>query len=299
MPKNSEILTIGEIIERTKQYLAKCKVDSPRLDAEILLCHVLGKERIYLYVNFDQPLSVEEVDLYRELVRRRGKGEPVAYILGRRSFLQLELLVNSSVLIPRPETELLAEVGIRFCRAKAGVRLLDIGTGSGALTLGILHNSPGAKALAVDISTAALAVARENADRLGLAQRVDFVQSDVYEAVGEKDFDLIVSNPPYIVSADLAGLGREVKQEPRLALDGGLDGLDCYRRIVGRAKDFLRADGLLAMEIGCEQGQDLSALVQQAGFSYCKVLKDYAGLDRIVLAAGEGLENADKVLAPV
>ena len=290
MPSKDKIWTIGEIIEQTKQYLAKYEVSSPRLDAEILLCSILGQERIYLYVNFDQPLQKKEVDLYRELVLRRAKGEPIAYILGKKAFLNVELSVNKHVLIPRPETELLAEQAIKFCQECDKVSLLDIGTGSGALVVSITHNCPNVTAVACDVSSEALAVAKENAAKYNLSERIEFVQSDVYARLQGKKFSLIVSNPPYIISKEIADLAREVQNEPVLALDGGEDGLAVYRRIVQKGKDFLLQDGLLALEIGYNQAEALTELASEAKFVNVKVIKDYAGLDRIVLMSDGKLD---------
>ncbi len=287
MDASKKIWTIGEIIDRSKQYLAKSQVDSPRLDAEILLCHVLGKERIQLYVHFDQPLQNEELDTYRKLILRRAKGEPVAYIIGRKSFLDFELAVSDAVLTPRPETELLVEEAAAFCKNFTAPRILDIGTGSGAIVLGILSLVAAATAVAVDISPAALQVAADNAHKLGLSSRVDFRRSDVYSALAGEKFQLIVSNPPYIPSGELEKLPREVKKEPRLALDGGADGLDCYRRIIVEAGKFLLPAGLLALEIGIGQGPAVAKLAQENGFAGIRILHDYAGIERIVLLTKE------------
>lgn len=283
MSNKDRVWTIGEIIEQTKQYLAKYDVSSPRLDAEILLCSILQQERIYLYVNFDQPLQKSEVDLYRELVVRRVKGESIAYILGKKSFLNLELYVNTSVLVPRPETELLAEVAINFCKKHDGVSLLDIGTGSGTLAISIAYNCPDVTVVAVDVSQDALTVAEKNAQKYEVMNRIDFMLSDVYDSIVGKKFDLIVSNPPYILSKEIKTLSKEVQKEPVLALDGGEDGLDIYRKIVGKAMSFLSNEGLLALEIGYDQASALEQLAIEAGFKQTKVLKDLAGLDRVVL----------------
>lgn len=289
MSNKDKVWTIGKIIEQTKQYFAKYEVSSPRLDAEILLCSILEQERIYLYVNFDQPLQTSEVDLYRKLIVRRAKGEPIAYILGKKAFLNLELLVDKNVLIPRPETELLAERVIKFCQKYDAVEVLDIGTGSGALAVSIAHNCPNAKVTAVDVSQAALAVAKKNAQKYDLLKQIDFVESDLYNSLQKKKFAVIVSNPPYIESKEIKGLAKEVQNEPVLALDGGKDGLDIYRIIVQRAKEFLAKDGLLALEIGYNQAEALKELGQKSEFENIQVIKDYADLDRIVLMSAKDL----------
>ncbi len=288
-----QIWTIGGIIDRSRQYLAKNGVESPRLDAEILLCHILGKERIQLYVQFDQPLQKAELDAYRDFIVRRGKGEPVAHIVGRRAFLRMELVVNENVLVPRPETELLAEATVKLCRRFSESRILDIGTGSGALALGILSGVLSANAVAVDISETALAVAKLNAEKNHLAERVTFISSDIYNGLSGEKFHIIVSNPPYIPTGELAGLSREVRHEPVLALDGGRDGLDYYRRIIGGAGEHLLPDGCVAVEVGAGQAPAVVGLAKENGFCEIKILKDYAGIERIVLMTEEGIFGAD------
>ena len=293
-----DVLTIGEIINKTKQYLAKYEVLSPRLDAEILLCHVLKKDRLYLYVHFDQPLQNTELDKLREYVLRRAKGEPVAYIIGVKNFLNLEFDIDKNVLIPRPETELLVECAINIFKEKKTI-LLDMGTGSGAIILSILYNCPQMSGLAIDISQVALQVAKKNAEKFSLANRVEFLNCDVRdfpEIEGQKKFPLIVANPPYISASEMKELAREVKLEPAIALDGGADGLDFYRNIVGNIKKILTFDGLLLLEIGCQQAKAVTAMVMEAGFTKHGILKDYAGLDRIVWLAGDGFLDEDKIL---
>lgn len=292
------ILTIGEIINKTKQYFAKHEVASPRLDAEILLCHVLGKDRVYLYVHFDQPLQKQEVDNYRELVVRRTKGEPVAYLTGTKYFLDMQFIVDRNVLIPRPETELLVERAIKLAQEKS-CQLLDLGTGSGAIALSVLHNVQASKAVAVDVSHAALAVAKRNAEKYGLLDRVDFICNDMslYLDACEERFSLLMSNPPYITKQEMQQLSSEVKMEPALALDGGEDGLDFYRMILSKAKKIITADGVILLEIGYAQAQAVQQIGQRAGFGKYGVIKDYAGLDRIVWLAGDEFIDANKVLA--
>jgi release factor glutamine methyltransferase len=288
MKENGRAWKIGELIDLTKRHFAERAVGNPRLDAEMLLCHILGKDRVYLYVHFDQPLEEAETSAYRELVRRRAGGEPVAYLTGRKNFMGMEFAVSPDVLIPRPETELLAEEAIKCCLGKKA-RLLDVGAGSGALALSVLQNCPDASAVALDISKAALALAKINAEKFSLAGRIEFVNSDAwdfFQRAGADKFDLIISNPPYIPSGEIAALPREVQKEPLLALDGGRDGLSFYRLILGRGKNLLAPGGRIFLEIGAAQSEAISAMARQGGFASCETIKDYAGLDRLMLLAG-------------
>ena len=292
------VWTIMKILNWTKQYFAKKGVENPRLDAEILLCTVLGCERINLYVDFERPLTDEELAIFRGYVLRRGAQEPLAYILGEKAFMRNSFKVTKDTLVPRPETELLVENIIHLAEAVGGaVKILDIGTGSGAIIVSLLDYLPQAKGVGVDISVGALTVARENAQKIGVLERCGFIRSDVFSKVPlDKKFDIIVSNPPYIPAADIATLAQDVQQEPRGALDGGEDGLDFYRQITAKAQEHLVEDGLLAFEIGYDQGEAVAALCRQAGFTTTIVLKDYADLDRMVLGAKEGGKYANLLL---
>lgn len=291
------VWTIKTILNWTKQHLEKKGVENPRLDAEVLLCAVLKCQRVKLYLDFDYPLSKEEKALMRTYVERRANFEPLAYIIGERAFMRNSFKVTPATLIPRPETELLVEALTKaapYLRAEGDVKILDIGTGSGAIIVSLLDYLPKAVGVGVDISNDALAVAKENAERIGVKGRVAFRQSDVFSNVPiEKKFDIIVSNPPYIPAGDIAGLDKDVQKEPRGALDGGADGLDFYRRITQEAAEHLAEDGLLAFEIGSEQGPAVSDLCLAHGFKKAVVRKDYAGLDRMVFAIKEK-EGEDK-----
>ena len=246
-----------KILNWTKQYFEAKGVENPRLDAEVLLCAVLKCQRITLYVDFERPLSEEELATYREYVRRRGNFEPLAYILGERAFMRNTFKVNNATLVPRPETELLVESLVRIApllKREGDVKILDIGTGSGAIIVSLLDYLPNAKGVGVDISVDALIVAKENSEKIGVTGRIGFVRSDVFSKLTlEKKFDIIVSNPPYIPAADIAGLDKDVQQEPRGALDGGVDGLDFYRRITAEAGAHLAEEGILAFEVGIHQ----------------------------------------------
>ena len=301
------VWTIMKILNWTKQYFEAKGVENPRLDAEVLLCAFLKCQRITLYVDFERPLSEEELATYREYVRRRGNFEPLAYILGERAFMRNTFKVNKATLVPRPETELLVESLVRIApllKREGDVKILDIGTGSGAIIVSLLDYLPNAKGVGVDISVDALIVAKENSEKIGVTGRIGFVRSDVFSKLPlEKKFDIIVSNPPYIPAGDIAGLDKDVQQEPRGALDGGADGLDFYRRITAEAMDHMAEEGVLAFEIGIGQAAAVQRLCLDAGFVKTAVRKDYAGIERMVFAvkavttSEEAMERYDALLA--
>ena len=399
------VWTVNKILQWTQQYFSEKGMENPRLDAEVLLCDVLGCRRIDLFMRLQQELLPEELKTYREFVLRRAAWEPLAYITGHKTFLQWEFKVSPAVLIPRPETELLVEKLVHCCTGKSLTRLekeafwrkkaeeakaaaekvrmmsaeklrdetdpekaavwqqevadreavasqtaeraglawitgndshsgepagpagltdskpddpdagsrtdaatvqtktvskgpdiLDIGTGSGAILLSLLMLLPESRGLAVDISPEALAVAKENAGLLGVGERVWFLQSDIWSRVPAKArFDMVVSNPPYIPAQVIGALAKDVQKEPRLALDGGNDGLEAYRKITEGMAQHLRPDGLAAFEVGIGQGELVAELCRDQGFSVTAVANDYAGIDRMVFAARPGSARAEWV----
>lgn len=286
-----------KILNWTKQYFGKMGVEDPRSDAEVLLCAVLKCERLTLYVDFERPLTEEELALMRQYVQRRAQHEPINYILGEKAFMRNVFKVTPATLVPRPETELLVESLVKaapLLKPEGDVKILDIGTGSGAIVVSLLDYLPQAKGVGVDISVDALVVAKENAEKIGVSSRIGFVRSDVFSRVPlEKKFDIIVSNPPYIPASDIATLAQDVQKEPHGALDGGADGLDFYRRICAEAAEHLADDGLLAFEIGINQSEAVQELCLAHGFRQVAVRKDYAGIDRMVFALKEK-EGEDK-----
>ena len=391
------VRTVNKILQWTQQYFAGKGLENPRLDAEVLLCDVLGCRRIELFMRLQQELLPEELKQYREFVLRRAAWEPLAYIIGHKTFLQWEFKVTPAVLIPRPETELVVEKLVHCCTGKsltqlekeafwrkkaeeakaaaarvkevsaerlqqetdpdkaaawqqevadrealaaetaerAGlafgaplgepesdaeespadnhnqmssaegvhtdgkqtVDILDIGTGSGAILLSLLKLIPGSRGLAVDISPEALAVAKENAGLLEVAERAWFLQSDIWSRMPTKaQFDIVVSNPPYIPAQVIGTLARDVQKEPRLALDGGADGLDAYRKIAAGMAQHIKPDGLAAFEVGIGQGEAVAALCREQGFTVTAVVNDYAGIDRMVFAARQGSGKAAWVM---
>jgi release factor glutamine methyltransferase len=277
----AETWTPLKLLAWTQTFFSSKAVDAPRLTAELLLAHALECDRVRLYLDFDRPLGEAELARYRDLVKRRAAGEPTAYLTGAREFFGHRLAVDPRVLIPRPETEQLAELALSAL-PEGGVAL-DLGTGSGALAIALALGRPGAAVTAVDLSPGALEVARANAAALGAA--VTFLAGDLYAPVeAGAGFDVIVSNPPYLPSGELPGLQREVQREPRLALDGGADGLDLLRRVVAGAPARLKPGGTLLLEMHESHLETLPALCLAAGFVTAEPRRDLAGLPRLTLA---------------
>ena len=282
-------MNIRDALKRGCEVLEGAGSESPRLDAQVLLLAVLREERTVLVSHPERELATQEEQLYNQYISERALGKPVSYITGMKEFMGLEFAVNKAVLIPRPETELLVEEAVRVLNGKA-MRVLDLCTGSGAIAVSIRHFVPQAEVTATDLSEEALKVARENAERL-TAGGIRFLQGDLFEAFsnlqapGSELFNLIVSNPPYIPAKVIDGLMPDVKDfEPRLALDGGADGLDIYRRLIPQAAEYLAPGGVLMLEIGHDQGESVPDLCRQAGLGNITVLKDLAGLDRVARA---------------
>ena len=278
------MLTVLEIIKRSTEFFASKGIESPRLNAELLIGHALNRRRMQLYLEFERPLPEAELERIRPLIKRRGQQEPLQYIIGDAEFCGLTLKVDRRVLIPRPETEQLVEQVIA-ARPVPPQRILDLGTGSGAIALALARAFPEAAIVATDLSEDALAVARENAVRHGLETRTTFVTSDWFNAVPEGTYDVIVSNPPYLSEEDTAATAPEVhRYEPAAALTSAEGGLHDLRQIVAGAKARLASGGLLALETGISQHAALLALASQGGFSRAESKTDLTGRDRFVLA---------------
>jgi release factor glutamine methyltransferase len=274
---SSATLSLGDVLRRASEHLGKTS-ETGRLDAELLLAHTLGRHRIELYTDFDRPLSTAELDAYREAVARRARHEPVAYILGEWGFRRLTLNVDRRALIPRPETEIVVERALLHLRGLDTSAVLDVGTGTGAIALAIADEQPGARVTAIDVSADALALARENVERTGLA--VDLLEHDVADAgLPGGPYDLVVSNPPYVERSDLETLMPDVRDyEPHVALVG-----DRMPEVVARAAvDVLRPGGHLVLEVG--DGQATAAAATLAGLGYADVVTtpDLTGRDRVV-----------------
>jgi release factor glutamine methyltransferase len=279
------VWTIRELLSWTTNYLSQKGIDSPRLDAQVLLAHVLKVPRIELIArSTDEPTAAERT-AFRELVRRRVEGWPVAYLTGTKEFYLLSFRVSPAVLIPRPDTETLVLEAVSRAKAKPAARVLELGTGSGCIAVAIASGAPQAKVTAVDLSPDAAELARANASQLGVGERVRVVVGDLFSPVqNEAPFDLIVSNPPYIATAEIETLSADVKDhEPRLALDGGPDGLNFYRRIATAAGDRLAPGGTLLLEFGDGQAPAVTDLLTRAGWT-ATTKKDAAGRMRVAIA---------------
>ena len=280
--------TVLEVVRWTAARFAERGLGTPRLDAELLVAHALGLPRVQLYVQFDRPLVADELASIRALIRRRQGGESVAYLVGKKEFWGLDFAVDARVLVPRPDTETLVEEARARLAAGGGgpeplgaARIADVGTGSGALAVTLAKLAAGATVFAADLSPDALAVARANAERLGVA--VTFVEGDLAAPLAPHGpFTLLVANLPYIPSGDLAGLPAEVRAEPALALDGGPDGLALVRRLIAAAPALLAPGGALALEIGAGQAPATAALLREGGFGDVRVRRDLGGVERVV-----------------
>ncbi len=274
--------TIGALVKRASEILRERGSKSPRLDAELLLAYSLGlKSRVELYTNFDKPLSEREVEEYRQLIVRRAKGEPVAYIIGEKEFYGFKFKVERGVLIPRPETELLVEVVYEQIRERKGLRIVDVGTGSGCIAITLCKLTGGKhQIVGVDISEKTLKVARENAERLGC--KVEFKKSDLLKGV-EEEVDVIVSNPPYISLKDKRVEKEVVKFEPAIALFAGESGLEVIERLIGEARKKLKVGGLIAFEFGAGQGKRVEELLKESGFGEVKIYRDLSEIERVAV----------------
>ena len=274
--------SVFELLKDASDRLSANNIDNPRLDAEILLAHVLNCRRLTLYVDSNKILPLEAVLRFNELINQRITGIPVAYLVGSRDFMGLSFAVNQNVLIPRPETEILTEFAGEYLRSIGGGIFADLGVGSGAITVSILKFVKNTRACSVDISNEALEAAKFNATKFHVDDRVNFYCGDLFKPLEGQIFNAIVSNPPYIPNKELETLQLEVKMEPKIALDGGTDGLEFYRRIINDAPLFLVSGGLLAVEIGINQASAVKNMFEQKKFMEITILNDLAGIERVV-----------------
>jgi len=281
-------VTVLEGIQKSAEFLGKKEVESPRLQAELLLAHVLKLPRMKLYLNFERALTSSETDAFRELIRRRGQREPLQHIVGSTSFCGLEITVDKRVLVPRPETELLAEAGWQFLSTlhSQPSTVLDVGTGSGCIAIALAVKNPGAKVVALDVSVDALELARRNAAQNGAGERIEFIHGDAFGALPSgMQFDLIITNPPYIASGEIESLDPEVRDyDPRGALDGGPDGLVFYRRFAVEAKPFLKSGGRIMLEFGDDQADAIKNIFEKQNWIVEAVKEDYTRRPRILIA---------------
>ncbi|MBM3319786.1 MAG: peptide chain release factor N(5)-glutamine methyltransferase [Candidatus Eisenbacteria bacterium] len=300
MEKPARAWTVLPLLETTARFFKDKGIESPRVDAELLLAHLLGARRIDLYLQHDRPLAEVEISRFREMVRARANGTPVQRIAGGTEFYSIPLAVADGVFIPRPETELLVDRGIAFLRKNEGIKeplALDAGTGTGAIAIALAKNVAGLRVLAVDRSPEAAACARENAARAGVADRVEVIEGDFAEALRERPgrIALVVSNPPYVTAAEMETLPVEVREhDPGTALRGGTDGLDAYRALVPAASIALAPGGMLLLEVSDAIAEGARRLVEADGrFAEAAIEKDYAGRKRVLSAIAGSIEKED------
>lgn len=281
MKSINDILRSGEQLlkEQTQDYL---------IDAKLLLEFVLEKDSLYLFMNKDELLDESLINKYDLLIKRRASGEPLQYIVGHQSFMGLDFKVAPGVLIPRSDTENLVLKVIEKVNENDYKTVLDIGTGSGAIHIALCHYLENVTCTTVDISDAAISIAKENAVNLDVKDRVKYVKSDVFQNINTR-FDVIVSNPPYIPTKVIDGLQEELSHEPKIALDGGEDGYDFYRRIINESPEYFNDTGILAFEVGHDQSQVIKSLLESSGFKDVEIHCDLSGIERVVLARYERL----------
>ena len=279
------MLTVLESLKLSTDYLEKKGIESPRLNAELLLADILNCKRIDLYLKFDQPLKEDEIDKYREWISRRGKYEPLQYLTGKVEFYGLNFKVTPDVLIPRPETEILVEEVIKYCKDKPGLKILDIGTGSGNIPVALMKNTSGNEMVSLDVSSNALEIARYNAALNGIGEEIKFILSDInYFNAEPGQFDIIVSNPPYISLKEYADLQKEITgHEPLIALTDSNDGLDFYRIIAEKSKILLKRGGHIFLEIGQGQKEEVEKILSLNNFTNIIFIRDYQQIERIAI----------------
>lgn len=278
--------TIRALMEWTEKHFQQKGFESPRLEAQLLLAHALECRRVELYTRWDEVIQEDRRSRFRELVQRRLEGCPAMYLVGRREFYTLDFEVTPAVLIPRPETELLVTEALKKIRDISEPRVLDVGTGSGCIAVAIAHRSRNAQVTAIDVSAEALAVARRNAERHGVAERIQFSPSDLFGGLAENaEFDVIASNPPYVSRDEFERLAEHVQNfEPKLALDGGDDGFAVYDRLIPGARKHLRAGGWLLLEIGASQEAGIRERLEKSGYLIERFQRDDSGLPRLAIA---------------
>lgn len=279
------MITVLEAIRLSTEYLDKKKIDSPRINAELLLAHIIGCKRLDLYLAFDRPLTEPELNIYRGLIKRRASYEPLQYIIGTVEFYGLVFKVTSSVLIPRPETELLVENIIKELSDKEQLNILEIGCGSGNIAISLAYHLKQAQIITTDISDAALNLAKENSQKLGVAERISFIRHNILtdDLLRFSMFDLVVSNPPYVSLQSYSSLQKEIMDfEPRLAVTDESDGLTFYRIISEKVSGNIKKGGKLFFEISHGQCDDVKSIMTKNNFSKIEVIKDYQNIERIV-----------------
>lgn len=279
-------MNLKETLKHGMDALKKAKIELPQLEASVMLCFVLNCDKSYIYTHPEENISSTKLTTFKDLVAERISGKPLQYVLGQQEFMSLNFRVDKSVLIPRGDTEILVETVLEEvkCFNRDDLKILDIGTGSGCIAISLAHYLPHSKVVAVDISCNALETARQNANHLGVADRVNFIYSDIYKNLPKSVFDIIVSNPPYIPTQDINILQTNVKNhEPLIALDGGEDGLSFYRTIIEGAPEYLADGGFIALEMGIGQVDQITDLLRCV-FSYSYCVNDLQGIERVAVA---------------
>lgn len=279
------MLTVLESIKLSTEYLQNKGIESPRINAELLLANILNCKRLDLYLKFDQPLRKDEIRIYREFIKRRGKFEPLQYIIGSVEFYGLEFKVNKSVLIPRPETEILVETIINSFNSEENIDILDIGTGSGNIAVALAKNLLNSKVDAIDNSLEALEIAKENARLNSVEDRIDFINNNIMNGnnLSAKKYDVVVSNPPYVSVVEFPELQPELKvYEPRIALTDEGDGFSFFRIIASIAKNILKDKAKLFFEVGKDQYKQVEQILQDNNFKNITIKKDYLDIERVI-----------------
>ena len=276
-------MTIKELLNQAVIMLKNENIDAPKNKARMLLQATLKKSREYLMIYDNKEVENIDRDRYIKNVKRLILGEPLQYITGIQEFMKLNFLVTKDVLIPRPDTEILVEEVIRKAENISNPVILDLCTGSGAIAVSLAKYIKNVHICAVDISSKALEIAKKNAELNGVKNNIEFIESNLFDKIKERKFDIIVSNPPYIETETIKTLSKDVQSEPKIALDGGKDGLDFYRNIINQANNYINQNGCIVFEIGYNQGGQVKSLLENAGFVNINVKQDLAGLDRLVI----------------
>lgn len=277
------MLTVLEAINLSTEFLEKKEIESPRINAELLLAHALNCKRLDLYLSYDRPLDKDEINIYREFIRRRGKSEPLQYITGKVEFYGLLFNVNSSVLIPRQETEVLIETILNSVNKEDNLKILDIGTGSGNISISLTKYLPNAEITATDISDESLKTAKVNAEINEVSEKINFINHNIVFDDLNEEFDIVVSNPPYISEKEYPDLKDELKvYEPKIALTDFSNGLNYYNVISSKAKMFLKNKGRIFFEVGQGQAEDVKKILAENNFNRISVTKDYLKIDRVI-----------------